>query len=60
MYVAYSIDGHLISHDTEIEQLTHEIEQHDHLMDDTAFSEQLRMYAITFPLYTTRSDFNDF
>lgn len=32
--------------ETEIEELTREIEQHDHLMENSAFSEQLRWYSI--------------
>ena len=39
------MDGQfLITNESEIEQLTNEIEQHEHLMADSAIAEQLRMY----------------
>lgn len=40
--LALGIDVHR-DHDLEIDQLAQEIEKHEHLMEDTAYSEQLRM-----------------
>ncbi|XP_037025849.1 transmembrane channel-like protein 5 [Bradysia coprophila] len=42
MQGALGIDVHR-DHDLEIDQLTQEIEKHEHLMEDTAYSEQLRI-----------------
>lgn len=40
--LALAIDVHR-DYNLEIDQLTQEIEKHEHLMEDTAYSEQLRM-----------------
>lgn len=48
LIIALSIEGQLlgtIMDESEIEYLVKEIEQHDHLMEDNAFGQQLRTYA---------------
>lgn len=48
-----SSDGHISTslQDSKVEQLAQEIEQHDHLMEDSAFGEQLRMSVLYSLLY---------
>lgn len=44
LFIALFIDGQMLtSHDSEVDQLTKEIEHHDHLMADNATAEQMRM-----------------
>lgn len=47
MHRAIALDGQIVTNDeNDVEQLTQEIEQHDHLMEDhSALSEQLRMWV---------------
>lgn len=46
LFLAVSQDGNLLSEPDQIEQITNEIEQYDHLMETTYKSEQLRIDTI--------------
>lgn len=46
LFLAVSQDGNLLSESDQIEQITQEIEQHDHLMEPNYKSEQLRIDTI--------------
>lgn len=47
LFLAVSVgEGNLLSESDQIEQITHEIEQHDHLMEPNYKSEQLRIDTI--------------
>lgn len=47
LFLAVSLgEGNLLSESDQIEQITHEIEQHDHLMEPNYKSEQLRIDTI--------------
>lgn len=67
MIAALSIEGQLLStimDESEIEYLVKEIEQHDHLMEDNAFGQQLRTYVeyyifLFVPYFLMFSNFSD-